>query len=130
MSRVVMLLSLVSACVGASQKGSELPTTPSSAEVPPAPESSAAPSPANEHAQHLAMPSWTLEGLASGAKRLDGMGRVHRAVTTKNAEAQAFFDQGPPRQLGLSPVAIGGGPDWQLDAHADCRVPVAPRDGA
>lgn len=45
------------------------------------------------HAGHAA-PGWTLEGMASGAKLLGNMGNVHRKVTTANAEAQAYFDQG------------------------------------
>jgi tetratricopeptide (TPR) repeat protein len=86
MSRTrVVLLSLMSAC--AAQKRSEVPTAQATAELPTAPAASA------EHV-HPAMPSWTLEGLAGGAKLLGGMGKVHRVVSTKNAEAQAFFDQG------------------------------------
>jgi tetratricopeptide (TPR) repeat protein len=90
-ARAVVLLSLSSACAGASHRRSEAPAVQAAAVAPSTPELVAAPPPSHEHAE---LPSWTLESLASGAKRLDGMGKVHRVVTTQNAEAQAFFDQG------------------------------------
>lgn len=38
--------------------------------------------------------TWTLSGLAQGAKLLNNMGDVQRPVSHKNPEAQALFDQG------------------------------------
>ncbi len=41
-----------------------------------------------------AAPGGTVHSLARGALLLDGLGTLHREVTTSSAEAQAFFDQG------------------------------------
>jgi tetratricopeptide (TPR) repeat protein len=50
---------------------------------------------AGGHTEHEhAAPAWTLEQLASGAKLLQQLGTVRRAVTTESREAQAYFDQG------------------------------------
>lgn len=38
--------------------------------------------------------TWTLSGLAQGAKLLGNMGQVHRSVSHREPEAQALFDQG------------------------------------
>ncbi len=48
----------------------------------------------NPHAEHAAVPAWTLEGLANGAVLLPELGAHRRTVTTSSKEAQAFFDQG------------------------------------
>ena len=64
-----------------------------SAPPPEVPASSpAVPGPA-EHAAHGA-PTWSLEALPLGAKLLGNLGAVQRRVSTTNAEAQAYFDQG------------------------------------
>jgi tetratricopeptide (TPR) repeat protein len=36
----------------------------------------------------------TLQGWAAGAQLFDGLGTVHRAVTTRSPQAQLYFDQG------------------------------------
>jgi tetratricopeptide (TPR) repeat protein len=40
------------------------------------------------------MPSWSLDDLAAGAVALPDLGEHQRVVTTKSAQAQAFFNQG------------------------------------
>lgn len=72
-------LVLVVALFGCVAKG----TGPSSL---PAPEET-------EPGQHV-MPSWSLDDLAAGAVALPDLGEYQREVTTKSAEAQAFFNQG------------------------------------
>ncbi len=52
-----------------------------------------APADEADHADH-AMPSWSLDVLAAGAVTIPDLGEHQRAVTTKSADAQAFFDQG------------------------------------
>ena len=50
---------------------------------------------AEEHAAHAPETAgWTLAKLAQGATLLGNLGEVHRAVSTRSPEAQAFFDQG------------------------------------
>jgi len=39
-------------------------------------------------------PALTIDAIAQGATLLPDLGTYHRAITTKNPEAQAFFDQG------------------------------------
>jgi tetratricopeptide (TPR) repeat protein len=39
-------------------------------------------------------PTETIESWAKGARLFDGLGSLHRPVTTKSKEAQAYFDQG------------------------------------
>lgn len=47
------------------------------------------------HAQAAAPPpALTIDAIASGAAMLPGLGEHHRAVTTRNPQAQAYFDQG------------------------------------
>jgi len=36
----------------------------------------------------------TIDSLAKGAKRFEGLGSLHRPITTTSKEAQAYFDQG------------------------------------
>ena len=54
---------------------------------------SAAPDSAAHHA-HPAAPAWTLSSMTEGAKLFGDLGRVHRTVSHRAAEAQALFDQG------------------------------------
>lgn len=87
------------------------------------------------HADHPKMP-------ARKAVLLDGLGSIHHPVSTKNAEAQKFFDQGlrliyafnhdeallafqraaeldPKLAMAYWGMALAVGPNYNLDAQAD-----------
>jgi tetratricopeptide (TPR) repeat protein len=76
-------LTLVVALLGCVSKdtGSSPPSSPTPTEMD------------TPHGEH-AMPSWYLEDLAAGAIALPDLGKHEWVVTTKSAEAQAFFNQG------------------------------------
>ena len=89
-------------------------------------------------------PPATLDGWAAGAQMFEGLGAFHRTVTTRSAEAQAYFDQGMrliwafnhdeatrsfARAAQLDPgcascwwgVALSLGPNYNLPLMADPR---------
>ncbi len=60
--------------------------------APPAAPAAATPAPAAAHPMaHLPR---TVEDWAQGAMLFNGLGHLHRPITTRSAEAQAYFDQG------------------------------------
>jgi tetratricopeptide (TPR) repeat protein len=50
----------------------------------------------------MAGPPTTIAGWAQGARRFDGLAQAHRAITTTQPEAQAYFDQGMSLMWGFN----------------------------
>src|SRR5215510_6598527 len=48
----------------------------------------------HDHDMPAAPPALTIDGIAKGASIMASLGEYHRAITTTNPDAQAYFDQG------------------------------------
>jgi tetratricopeptide (TPR) repeat protein len=88
---VLGVLGQVAVVAGCGGKQATAPSEPAAAPMAEAPVPVAA---EHEHEHDAAGPAMTLDTLAKGAVLFDDLGAYHRAVGTRNPEAQRYFDQG------------------------------------